>query len=101
MREKMIVLVLTCLGVAFAQTRDTAAVFGVVLDSQGATIPAATVTISSRNTGQVRTMVTSDTGSYVISSLPVGSYTMSVEHASFRRYERTGLLLQANDNIKV
>ncbi|MEI4913932.1 carboxypeptidase-like regulatory domain-containing protein, partial [Klebsiella pneumoniae] len=35
------------------------------------------------------------------SLLPVGSYQMTVEQASFRRYDRTGILLQANENVKV
>jgi hypothetical protein len=33
--------------------------------------------------------------------LPVGSYTLTVEQPGFRKYERRGILLQANENIRV
>lgn len=87
--------------VCVAQTRDTAAVFGVVSDSQGAAVPDAAVTMTNTQTGIVRTLHTNDTGQYLLSSLPIGVYTISVEHTAFKRYERTGVLLQANDNVKV
>jgi hypothetical protein len=88
-------------GLALAQTRDTGAIFGSVADSQAAVIPGATVHLTSVGTGQVRTTLTNDSGDYLFSLLPVGTYSVSVEHAGFRRYERKGVLLQANENIKV
>ena len=39
---------------AWAQTRDTASISGVVNDAQSAAIPAATVTLTSVATGRVR-----------------------------------------------
>ncbi len=33
--------------------------------------------------------------------LAVGSYRLAVEQAAFRRYEQTGILLQANENVKI
>src|SRR6185437_10233639 len=86
---------------AWSQTRDTASLFGNVSDSQGAAIVTATVTLTSTATGQVRTVNTDASGRYKFNLLPVGSYQMAVEQASFRRYERTGILLQANENVKV
>src|SRR5690349_15363717 len=77
-------------GPASAQTRDTAAMFGTVTDSQGALIPGATVTLTSAGTQQVRTTKTSDSGGYLFSLLPVGAYSISVEQAGFKRYERKG-----------
>src|SRR5262249_40705264 len=86
---------------ALAQTRDTAAIFGTVADSQGAVIPGAALTLTSINTGQVRAAVTNDTGAFLFSLLPVGAYSISVEQPGFRRYERKGVSLQANENVKV
>jgi hypothetical protein len=37
----------------------------------------------------------------VFTLLPVGSYNLTVENAGFRKYERRGLLLQANENVRV
>ena len=86
---------------SFAQTRDTAAVFGVVSDSQGAAVPGATVTMTNTATGQVRKLSTTETGQYLLPSLPIGGYSITVEKTAFKRYERTGVLLQANENVKV
>jgi len=87
--------------VCLAQTRDTAAVFGVVSDSQSAAIPGATVTLTNTETGQARKLPTNESGQYLLPSLPIGSYSIFVEHAGFKRYERTGILLQANENVRV
>ena len=78
--------------VCLAQTRDTAAVFGVVSDSQSAAIPGATVTLTNTETGQARKLPTNESGQYLLPSLPIGSYSIFVEHARFKRYERTGIL---------
>ncbi|MEK7404686.1 MAG: carboxypeptidase regulatory-like domain-containing protein, partial [Acidobacteriota bacterium] len=86
---------------ACAQTRDTAAIFGTVTDAQGAAIPGAPVTVTNANTGQAQKVTTDESGGYVFNLLPVGSYTITVEQPAFRRYQRTGVLLQANENVKV
>ena len=88
-------------GLVSAQTRDTAAMFGTVTDSQGALIPGATVTLTSANTQQLRSTKTSESGGYLFSLLPVGAYSISVEQAGFKRYERKGVVVQANENVNV
>jgi hypothetical protein len=86
---------------AFGQTRDTAAIFGAISDSQGAAIPGASVTLNSSATGQVRRVAANDSGQYLFPSLPIGAYSIVVEQPAFKRYERTGIVLQANENVKV
>ncbi len=86
---------------AFGQTRDTAAIFGAISDSQGAAIPGASVTLNSSATGQVRRVAANDSGQYLFPSLPIGAYSIVVEQPTFKRYERTGIVLQANENVKV
>jgi hypothetical protein len=88
-------------GSVTAQTRDTAAMFGTVTDSQGALIPGATVTLTSASTQQLRSTKTSESGGYLFSLLPVGAYSISVEQAGFKRYERKGVVVQANENVNV
>ncbi|MEK7409614.1 MAG: carboxypeptidase regulatory-like domain-containing protein, partial [Acidobacteriota bacterium] len=94
-------LLLSLAGAAWAQTRDTASVFGAVDDAQGAAIAGATVRLTSVATGQVRTTTTDEAGRYIFNLLPVGSYQLAVEQPAFRRYERSGILLRANENAKV
>src|SRR6266571_1187945 len=101
MRASLVFLSIMGAATAFGQTRDTAAIFGGISDTQGAAIPGASVALTSIATGQVRKVVANESGQYLFPSLPIGPYTLAVEQPAFKRYERTGLLLQANENVKV
>src|SRR2546425_6081948 len=89
------------IGAAYAQTRDTAAVFGTVTDAQGSAIPGAVVKLTNLSTGQARSATAGASGEYLFSSVLVGTYSLTAEQPSFKRSERTGILLQANENVKV
>ena len=84
-----------------SQARDTGSVFGNVSDAQAATVPGAIVKLTSSDTGAVRQAVSDNSGGFVFTLLPVGSYNLSVEHPGFRKSERRGILVQANENIRV
>jgi hypothetical protein len=69
--------------IANAQTfRGT--ILGTVIDSSGAAVPAATVSIKNIDTGLIRTVATTDDGSYAAPELPIGNYTVTVEKAGFK-----------------
>jgi hypothetical protein len=57
--------------------------------------------LTSASTGQVRSTKTNESGDYLFSLLPVGTYSITVEQPGFRRSERKGVLVQANENVKV
>jgi carboxypeptidase family protein/TonB-dependent receptor-like protein len=59
-------------------------ILGSVTDSSGAAVPGATVTVKNMDTGLVRTVTTSDDGSYAAPELPIGNYSVSVEKAGFK-----------------
>ena len=101
MVNKLVLLVSLMALPAAAQVRDTASLFGTVTDSQGAVVPGARITISSAATSVSRSVVTDNSGGYVFSLMPVGSYHLTIEQAGFRKYERRNILLQANENIRV
>src|SRR6266849_1359493 len=101
MRASLIFLSIMGAATVFGQTRDTAAIFGGISDTQGAAIPGASVALTSIATGQVRKVVANESGQYLFPSLPIGAYALAVEQPAFKRYERTGILLQANENVKV
>jgi hypothetical protein len=95
---------LTIFALAFAgaaQTRDTGAVFGTITDAEGAFVPGAQVKLTNTGTGQTRVAQTNASGAYLFSLLPPGTYAISIEHPGFRRYERRGIQLQANENVAV
>ncbi|MBI3698507.1 MAG: carboxypeptidase regulatory-like domain-containing protein, partial [Acidobacteria bacterium] len=95
-------LAILCIAVsAWAQQRGTAGIYGSVVDSQGAVIPGAKVTLTHVATNQVRTAVSNPAGEYLFPLLPVGEYRISVEQPGFKKYEATGVSLQVNDNVKI
>ncbi len=104
---KKTLLCLLCLALAAglspvaAQVRDTASLFGTVTDAQAATVPGAKVTVTNTATGLTRTATTDQSGGFVFTLLPVGSYNLDVEQTGFRKYEQKGILLQANENVRV
>ncbi len=85
----------------FAQVRDTGSIFGSVSDPQSALMPGVKVTLTNAGTGSARTAATDANGGYLFPLLPVGSYNLEVEQAGFRKYERKGIVLQANENVRV
>jgi outer membrane receptor protein involved in Fe transport len=71
----------------------TGAIAGRVLDSSGAVIPGASITITNRETGRVQTTLSSDNGYYKIVLAP-GGYDIRIEAASFRPEVRQDLRLE-------
>ncbi|MBI3694196.1 MAG: carboxypeptidase regulatory-like domain-containing protein, partial [Acidobacteria bacterium] len=86
------------LGTLSAQSNQ-ASVSGVVSDAQNAVIPGANVTATNTATGVRTVATTNDTGFYAIPNLPVGVYTLAVEHAGFRRYVREGIVLNTGQTL--
>lgn len=87
---RMLMLGLGCLALA---TGDAGAqerfggLTGAVTDASSAVLPGATVTITSQTTGAMRTVVTGSDGTYAITDLDPGRYTVSVELSGFSRVE--------------
>jgi hypothetical protein len=92
------VLVALTTGVLSAQVGSTAQITGTVRDDSGGVLPGADVTAIQTATGARRSVVTNETGSYVVSNLPVGPYRLEVSLPGFRSFARTGIVLQVNAN---
>ena len=67
---------------------DLGKISGFVKDPSGATVPNAKVTIRS-NTGVERQTTTNESGYYVITNVPPGLYTVTVEASGFQKFEST------------
>ena len=72
----------------------TAQIAGTVKDQTGAVLPGAEVTVTQIETGTTRNAVTNETGSYVLSNLPIGPYRLEAALPGFRTYAQTGIVLQ-------
>ena len=71
----------------FAQQLESRIVGKLVDESKGA-LPGVTVTITSKQTGAVRTAVTSEDGGYVLTNLPPGTYVVQFELSGFATQTR-------------
>ncbi len=71
----------------------TARLSGTVVDTSGAAIPGATVTVEQVATGYKQTAKTGSSGEYLFPSLPIGSYKLSVEMPDFSSYVQNGIVL--------
>jgi len=67
--------------------QDRAALNGTVTDATGAVIAAAAVTLQSPDTGLHRETLTNGAGIYEITSLPVGSYILTIKRPGFKPFE--------------
>ncbi len=74
---------------------------GTVKDPSGGAVGKATVTATKNGTGIQQTVTTDEKGFYSFPSLPVGDYDIEVTSASFRPYQRTGVILDANSALTV
>jgi hypothetical protein len=67
---------------------------GTVTDASGAVVANATVTVHSDETGvDVRQVPTSSTGSFNITNLPAGRYTVTVKNSGFQTFIAKGVIL--------
>jgi hypothetical protein len=69
---------------AWGQTSTTADVVGVINDTSGAVVPGATVTIKSRESGEIRKVVSNGQGQYRFPLLKPGEYDVSAESTSLK-----------------
>jgi hypothetical protein len=74
-------------------------IVGTVKDQTGAIVAHAKVTVSDVERGTHIETSTNDSGEYVASPLPVGRYTVSVEHAGFKRAVTVPVSLDVQQRI--
>jgi Carboxypeptidase regulatory-like domain len=68
----------------------TGQISGTVKDQTGAVLPGVEVTVTQTETGVMRSAVTNETGSYVLSNLPIGPYRLEAGLPGFRTFIQTG-----------
>lgn len=95
-----IVILMTTVGSVIAQT-STSRILGRVVDGKQASIAGASVTVTHEATGVTQTQTTTDSGVFAFDSLPVGTYTVTVEQSGFKKYQITGNHLEVNTPLNV
>src|SRR6516164_10769056 len=78
---------------------DSGQISGFVRDPSGAVVPRAVVVATNAGTNEPRRTVTNSDGYYIFPQLAVGTYTLAVEAAGFKRYVKTAIALNAEAKV--
>ncbi|HEX4489176.1 MAG TPA: TonB-dependent receptor, partial [Terriglobales bacterium] len=97
----LVVLGLLLFGLSLSAFGQSATVVGTVTDPSGSVVPHATITATSVETNQVRTLTTADDGQYVIPDLQIGHYSIRAEAAGFKIAEQKGIVLNVGDRARI
>ncbi|HJT86930.1 MAG TPA: TonB-dependent receptor [Bryobacteraceae bacterium] len=92
--------VLLLAGTAFAQGGG-GTLTGTITDPAGAVIAGAAVEARNTDTGTIFRAVSTTTGNYTVSNLPVGPYELDVTAPGFKKFVRRNLTIQAAQTLPV
>ena len=82
----------------FAQT-ISGSITGRVVDTQGAVVPNASVTVTEPSKNLRVSIKTSATGDFLVPGLLPGNYSITIETYGFKKLTRSGITLNANDKL--
>ncbi len=83
-----------------AQTA-TATLVGRAVDEADAALPGVNITLTQINTGQNRTVVSDESGSFVFLLLPAGKYQLTAEREGFQKLVRREFELQVDQRASL
>src|SRR5262245_37826814 len=82
----VVITAFSCL--AYGQT-ETGQLTGTIYDATGAVIPNAKITVKSTTTGLERQTTSGSSGTYAITNLQPGKYTITAEASGFSKVQQT------------
>jgi hypothetical protein len=85
-------------GIGYAQS-TSGSIAGTVVDAQHAALPNAVVTAREQQQKFVVSTKTDESGRFVFTPVPPGTYNITLEAQGFKKSERTGITLNANDKL--
>ncbi len=94
----VVVLLLLASSISAQTYRGT--VRGTVYDPNRGVIPAASITLSNKQTNEQRTAISNATGEYIISSLPPGPCTIKITVNGFETFTQD-IVLSVNQDLRV
>jgi hypothetical protein len=80
---------------------DRGAVTGTILDPANATVPGAQLTLRNSETGVLTEARTTPTGNYTFTSIPVGTYDLTVQAAGFKTAVEKQLMVQIDQTLRL
>jgi len=100
-RLRVLVIFFFCLSCALWAQKDTGSIVGTVTDPSGAVVAGAKVVIADLERGNNFETTTNQSGEFVASALHVGRYTVTVEHAGFKKAVSVPVDLDVQQRIAV
>jgi outer membrane receptor protein involved in Fe transport len=97
----LLVLFLSVRSPLWAQAQNTGSILGSIVDPTKAAIPFATVTVVETDKGINRSVQASKEGEYLLPSLPVGHYQLTVSAPGFATYEADDIIIDADKSVKI
>src|SRR5437879_8806827 len=94
LRAALVISLFAATGNLWAQA--TGQISGTAKDQSGAVLPGVEIRATQAETGSSRTAVTNETGSYVLTNLPIGPYKVDASLPCFRTSSQTGIVLQVD-----
>ena len=79
----------------------TGTIVGTVLDAQGAVVPNASISAKNQDTGAERTAVSETSGEFTISSVPAGSYDVTISASGFQQQVRNGVTMTVGATLRL
>ncbi len=84
-----------------AHAQAIGSIFGKVTDLSGGVLPGVTVTVTGTGLQTPLVGVTAESGAYQFPSVPVGTYSVTFELASFKKSVREGVLISTGFNAQI
>src|SRR5437016_1513828 len=94
----LLVSLLLCVATLPAQT-VTGSITGDIVDPHGAVMPKVSVKLVSESSGATRQETSDSRGEFTFNAVPPDTYTLTVEHTGFKRYEKRNLVLNPSDHL--
>ncbi|MFL6447508.1 MAG: carboxypeptidase-like regulatory domain-containing protein [Bryobacteraceae bacterium] len=91
-----VLIVSTCLA-----QQPTAQITGIITDASGAVIPEARISATNINTGVEAVTQSNESGNYVFSNVPIGTYKLSVQKQGFSTVERQDIALAVGQTARI
>src|SRR5579862_2003466 len=79
----------------------TGSITGAVTDASGGALASATIHLTSEGTAALRSVNSDEQGVFVFTAVPPGVYSIGVEHAGFKKFEKKHIELVPGDNLAV
>ncbi len=100
-RLLLLLLALACFFTSASAQGLTGQISGTLNDPNGGVVPNAKVEVINQETAQMRAVTSDSEGNFVVTQLLPGSYSLVVTASGFKKFEKKGIMLTANERVDV